>query len=89
MLFNRAMPLISGKALELDIGTWRPIGMYESERSTLDPELPKIWYVEYRHHDQIFTNYDDFERKASTAWTPNFRFIFESCSLSEFQPQVQ
>ena len=40
-MYDGALPLISGKAFETDIGTWRPIGMYESEWSTLDYGSPK------------------------------------------------
>ena len=87
-MFNNAMEIVSGKPHECSMGIWRPIGLYGNEQSTLDPTMPKYWDLERRHHDTTFTNYENYEKKASTSWSPEFRFTFESAKLKDFKFQV-
>ena len=67
------------------MGSWRVIGMYEHGPSTLDPSLPKEWRLERKHHDTIFVDYDNYEKKAPKhTWTRDFDFTFEIASVSDF-----
>lgn len=87
-MFNNAMEMVSGKANECSMGTWRPIGLYGNELSTLDKTLPKYWDIERRQHDAIYTNYNNFEKKASASWSPEFRVTFENAKLTDFKLEV-
>ena len=82
------MEMVSGKWNECSLGIWRPIGLYGNERSKLDPKIPKYWDIERRHHDTIYTNYENYDKKASTSWSPEFRVTFESANLADFEFQV-
>jgi len=87
VMFNNALELVSGKAHECKVGIWRPTGLYEYEKSSLDPSLPKYWEIEVLHLETIYPDFDNYEKKASNSWTPRFRLTFESVPLSDFEKQ--
>ena len=85
LAFN-AIELVSAKETECEIGTWRPLGIYEKEMSTLVPSLPKYWRMETK---DVNVTYDTHAEKAKRdTWTREIDFVLESRSLSDFSEKV-
>ena len=63
--------------------------MYGGEMSDLVPNLPKHWRIEFKNLDTIYTNYDNYEKKAvKDTWTREIDLTLKCRKLEDFTKKV-